>query len=75
MNDSTIMLPFCLLYQIIAVDNYVTLDVSAGYDWQKFSLLCKLSNSTNELNYTIHENYSANPIAPRQIMAILRYKI
>ena len=53
---------------------YSTIDVSLGYSWTKLSLLCKVSNITDELNYTVHENYSVNPIAPRQIMATLKYK-
>lgn len=59
----------------IPVDGYATIDFSVGYEWKKFTLLCKLSNITNELNYTLHENYSVNPIAPRQILASLRYKL
>ncbi|MFY8181128.1 MAG: TonB-dependent siderophore receptor [Flavobacterium sp.] len=58
----------------IPLNDYTTIDFSIGYDWKKFSLLCKLSNITNELNYTVHENYSVNPIAPRQILTSLRYK-
>ncbi|MEA9411886.1 TonB-dependent receptor [Flavobacterium sp. PL02] len=58
----------------IPLDAYTTIDVSAGYTWRKISILCKLSNITNELNYTVHENYSVNPIAPRQVMTSLRYK-
>lgn len=58
----------------IPVEGYTTVDVSAGYEWKQFSLLCRLSNITNELNYTVHENYSINPIAPRQFMATLKYK-
>ena len=58
----------------IPLEGYTTIDVSAGYTWKKISILCKLSNITNELNYTVHENYSVNPIAPRQIMTSLRYK-
>ncbi|QSB26144.1 TonB-dependent siderophore receptor [Flavobacterium sp. CLA17] len=58
----------------IPLEGYTTIDVSAGYEWRKFSILCKLSNITNELNYTVHENYSVNPIAPRQILTSLRYK-
>ncbi|MEO6174052.1 MAG: TonB-dependent siderophore receptor [Flavobacterium circumlabens] len=58
----------------IPLEGYTTIDVSAGYEWGKFSFLCKLSNITNELNYTVHENYSVNPIAPRQILTSLRYK-
>jgi len=58
----------------IPLNDYTTVDFSVGYDWKKISLLCKLSNITNELNYTVHENYSVNPIAPRQILTSLRYK-
>jgi iron complex outermembrane receptor protein len=59
----------------IPLEGYTTIDASLGYDWNKFSVLAKLSNITNELNYTVHENYSVNPIAPRQVMVSLRYKL
>jgi iron complex outermembrane receptor protein len=58
----------------IPLNGYTTVDLSAGYNWKQFSILCKLSNITNELNYTVHENYSVNPIAPRQVMTTLKYK-
>lgn len=58
----------------IPLQGYTTIDISAGYTYKKWSVLCKLSNITNELNYTVHENYSVNPIAPRQIMTSLKYK-
>jgi iron complex outermembrane receptor protein len=58
----------------IPLNAYTTFDFSAGYNWKQFSILCKLSNVSNVLNYTIHENYSVNPIAPRQIMTTLKYK-
>ena len=58
----------------IPINGYTTVDFSMGYSWKKFSILCKLSNITNELNYTVHENYSINPIAPRQVVTSLKYK-
>jgi iron complex outermembrane receptor protein len=58
----------------IPLSGYTTIDFSMGYTWNKFSILCKLSNITNELNYTVHENYSVNPIAPRQVLTSLKYK-
>jgi iron complex outermembrane recepter protein len=67
--------PDGIYHREIPLDGYTTIDVSAGYSWKKFSLLCRLSNITNELNYTVHENYSVNPIAPRQVMATLKYKL
>jgi iron complex outermembrane receptor protein len=58
----------------IPLEGYTTVDLSAGYSWKKLSILCKLSNITNELNYTVHENYSINPIAPRLVMTSIKYK-
>jgi iron complex outermembrane receptor protein len=58
----------------IPLEGYTTVDLSAGYTWKQFSILCKLSNVANVLNYTVHENYSVNPIAPRQIMTSIKYK-
>lgn len=56
------------------MDPYTTIDFSVGYEWKKIALLTKVSNITNELGYINHENYSVNPIAPRQIMISLKYK-
>lgn len=67
--------PDGIWYREIPLEGYATVDVSAGYNWKKISLLCKLSNIANELNYTVHENYSVNPIAPRQVMVSLKYKL
>ena len=59
----------------VQLSGYTTVDVSAGYTFKrKLSLLAKLSNITNELNYLVHENYSVNPIPPRMVSATLGYK-
>jgi len=58
----------------IPISGFSTFDISLGYKWKSFSILSKLSNITNVLNYTVHENYSMNPIAPRQIMTTINYK-
>ncbi|TCD12134.1 TonB-dependent siderophore receptor [Pedobacter frigidisoli] len=60
--------------RLIPLGAFTTLDFSAGYNWNKFSILAKVSNITNELNYFVHENYSVNPIAPRQFLTTLSYK-
>jgi iron complex outermembrane receptor protein len=73
-NQIDTTLPSGINVREIPLDDYTTIDVSAGYEWKQFSILCKLSNITNELNYTVHENYSVNPIAPRQVMTSLKYK-
>jgi len=55
--------------------DYGTFDFSAGYTFKKkLSLLAKVSNITNEINYMVHENYSVNPIPPRMFSATLAYK-
>ena len=59
---------------LIPLSGFTTFDFSAGYAYKKLSLLAKLSNLTNEINYFVHENYSVNPIAPRQLIATLAYK-
>ena len=60
--------------RLIPVDGFTTVDISAGYSIKRFSLLAKLSNLTNTYNYYVHENYSINPIAPRQLIATVAYK-
>ncbi|MBW4361635.1 TonB-dependent siderophore receptor [Flavobacterium taihuense] len=67
--------PDGIWHREIPLEGYTTIDVSAGYSWKKISILCKLSNITNELNYTVHENYSVNPIAPRQVLVSLKYQL
>jgi len=60
--------------RLIPLNAFTTFDLTAGYNWKKLSLLAKVSNITNELNYFVHENYSVNPIAPRQFVTTLSYK-
>lgn len=60
--------------RLIPLSAFTTFDLSAGYTWKKLSLLGKVSNIGNEINYFAHENYSINPIAPRQFITTLSYK-
>lgn len=60
--------------RLIPISGFTTFDFSAGYTWNNFSILGKISNISNELNYFVHENYSVNPIAPRQFLTTLAYK-
>ncbi len=60
--------------RLIPVDGFTTVDLTAGYSIKRFSLLAKLSNLTNTYNYYVHENYSINPIGPRQLIATVAYK-
>jgi iron complex outermembrane receptor protein len=60
--------------RLIPIKGYTTFDLSMGYAYKNISLLGKLSNITNELNYLVHENYSVNPIPPRQFITTLAFK-
>jgi iron complex outermembrane receptor protein len=60
--------------RLIPVDGYATVDLSAGYIHKRISVMAKVSNVTNTLNYYVHENYSINPIPPRQFVATVAYK-
>ena len=73
-TDVTAVNPVRYRSRIMAVDGYTTLDLSAGYTYKKISVMGKVSNLTNTLNYYVHENYSINPIPPAQFIATVAYK-
>ncbi|GAB2531827.1 TonB-dependent siderophore receptor [Spirosoma aerophilum] len=60
--------------RLIPLTGFATFDLSAGYTYRKVSLLAKVSNITNELNYLIHDRYSIMPIPPRQFVTTLSYR-
>ena len=60
--------------RLIPVGAFTTVDFSAGYSFNKISLLAKVSNLFNTYNYYVHENYSINPIPPTQFIATVAYK-
>lgn len=61
-------------YKLIPLDDYVQLDLSAGYTINNVSFRAKVSNLSNEFNYNAHDDNSVNPIAPRQFSATVSYK-
>ncbi|HSU50587.1 MAG TPA: TonB-dependent receptor, partial [Segetibacter sp.] len=61
--------------RLIPVKGFTTVDISAAYTRKKVSLMAKVSNITNTFNYYVHENYSINPIAPRQVVATVAYRL
>lgn len=63
-----------ILNRSFGVEGFSTIDASIGYTFKKVSVLAKLANITNTYNYYIHENYSINPIPPRNIVATVSYK-
>jgi iron complex outermembrane receptor protein len=60
--------------RLIPVDPFTTFDFSLGYTIKRLSLLAKVANLTDELSYYIHENYSVNPIPPRNFITTISYK-
>ncbi|MCE6992471.1 TonB-dependent receptor [Dyadobacter sp. CY323] len=60
--------------RLVPLTGFVTFDLSAGYSFKSISLLAKVSNIFNELNYIAHDRYSINPIPPRQVTATLSYR-
>lgn len=55
--------------------DYTTVSLSVGYDWKKFSLQGKVGNLFDVVNYNVHENYSVNPITPRNYYFTLTYRL
>ncbi|MCS3802291.1 TonB-dependent siderophore receptor [Niastella sp. OAS944] len=73
-TDVTKTGPVTYRNRLIEVGGYTTIDITAGYTIKKVSLLAKISNITNTYNYSVHENYSVNPIAPTQVSATISYR-
>lgn len=61
--------------RIFELKDYTTVSLSVGYDWKKFSIQGKVGNLFDVENYTVHENYSVNPITPRNYYVTLTYKL
>lgn len=61
--------------RFLEVDDYVTAAVSVGYDWEKLSIMGKVGNLFDAVDYNYHENYSVNPITPRNFYVTLTYKL
>ena len=61
-------------YQLMALPDYTTLDLSAGYSIKSFSVRCKVSNVLNVLSYNVHDDNSVNPIAPTQFATTVAFK-
>ena len=58
-----------------AIKDYVTVNASVGYEWDKFSIQGKVGNLFDTENYNVHENYSVNPITPRNYYVTVTYKL
>lgn len=61
--------------RVFEVKDYTTVALSAGYEWKKFMIQAKIGNLFDVENYNVHENYSVNPITPRNFYFTLTYKL
>ena len=61
--------------RLLPIDDYATVSLSLGYEWQKFSIMGKVGNLFDTVNFNYHENYSVNPITPRNYYFTLTYKL
>ncbi|WP_294332228.1 TonB-dependent siderophore receptor [uncultured Chryseobacterium sp.] len=61
--------------RIFELKDYTTVSLSAGYEWKKFIIQAKVGNLFDVVNYNVHENYSVNPITPRNYYFTLTYKL
>lgn len=61
--------------RFLEINDYSTVSISAGYDWNKFSVMAKVGNIFDTVDYNYHENYSVNPITPRNVYVTLTYKL
>uniref|UniRef100_UPI0025F92933 TonB-dependent siderophore receptor n=1 Tax=uncultured Chryseobacterium sp. TaxID=259322 RepID=UPI0025F92933 len=61
--------------RMIDVEGFTTLDLSIGYQWKKFMVQGKAGNVFDVVNYNVHENYSVNPVMPRNYYVTLTYKL
>ncbi|AMM53001.1 hypothetical protein TH61_16025 [Rufibacter sp. DG15C] len=62
-------------YKLIALPNYMMFDAHVGYAYQRVSLRLKMTNLLNKLSYNAHDDNSINPIAPRQFVTTIAYKL
>ena len=61
--------------RMIPLNGFTTVDFNVGYQFKKFLIQGKMANVFDVLNYTVHENYSVNPINPRNFYITLTYKL
>ena len=61
--------------RMVDLKGYTTVDLSVGYEYKNFLIQGKLGNIFDTENYNVHENYSVNPITPRNFYFTLTYNL
>lgn len=74
-NGSTSLAARNGISRAFALKDYTTVNLSVGYEWKKFSIQGRVGNLFDVVNYNVHENYSVNPITPRNYYFTLTYKL
>lgn len=62
-------------FKLMTIPDYVLVDLSLNYSYQKFGIRTRVSNVLNVLSYNVHDDNSVNPIAPRQFSTTISYKL
>ena len=61
--------------RFLPLNDYATVALSVGYEAKKFNIMAKVGNLFDVINYNVHENYSVNPITPRNFYVTFTYKL
>lgn len=61
--------------RIVKLEDFVTVDFSLGYQFKKIMVQGKIGNLFDVVDYNVHENYSVNPITPRNFYLTLSYRL
>ena len=62
-------------FKLISIPDYTLIDASVGYSHKKIALRFKITNLFDVMSYNIHDEYSINPIAPRQFATTLSLRM
>jgi hypothetical protein len=57
------------------IGDFTTVDFTIGYQFKKFNIQGRLGNIFDVVDYNVHENYSVNPITPRNFYLTFNYKL
>lgn len=61
--------------RMIDVKGFTTMDFALGYEFKKLLIQGKIGNAFDTESFNVHENYSVNPITPRNYYFTVTYKL
>lgn len=62
-------------FKLIPLPSFLQGDVSLGYSYRNASLRVRVTNVASAVGYYAHDDNSINPIAPRQFVSTLAYRL